>query len=306
MFDVIVIGSGPAGVTAGIYAKRASLSVCVIEKDYMGSGQIAQSGRVDNYPGMAGISGFDMGSKFLEDAGKLGVDIMEGTVKGIKKENDLFTVTLENGEQKVSKTVIYCAGASHRHLGLPEEEGYVGCGVSYCATCDGAFFKNRNVAVVGGGNTALDDALYLSGLCSKVYLIHRRDEFRGAKETLEQLLEKENVELITPAQVTAIKGSGMVESVELNNGRTLEVAGVFVAVGMKPETGMLAEYVKMDDAGYVIAGEDCITATSGLYVAGDLRSKRLRQVVTATADGANAAYSAIEYLNHKKEGNCVK
>lgn len=301
MLDMIVIGSGPAGITAGIYAKRAGLRVCVLERDYMGSGQIAQSGRVDNYPGMAGMSGYEMGSRFLEDARQLGVPVTEGRVTEVTKDRDFFTVALENGELMRAKTVIYCAGASPRTLGLPGEKEFAGCGVSYCATCDGAFFKDMDTAVVGGGNTALDDALYLSGVCRSVYLIHRREEFRGAAATLAQLKQRKNVELITRAQVTAIRGNGMVEELELDNGRTLAVSGVFVAVGRQPETELIAGYVTRDTAGYVVAGEDCITETEGLYVAGDLRRKKLRQVVTATADGANAVCSALEYLQQKEK-----
>lgn len=296
MTDVLVIGSGPAGITAAIYAKRANLEVLVLEKEYEGTGQMAESSRIDNYPGFFGINGYELGEKFRAHALALGTAFLEGEAVNIAAENGSFLVTLEDGTVLESKTVIYAAGAAHRKLSVPGSEKFETKGISYCASCEGAFYQGKDVAVIGGGDSALDDALLLSEICRKVYLVHRREEFRGAAGTLEALKEKENVELVTNALISEIDGEKHVERLLLNTGRTLEVSGVFAAIGMIPQTSLLSGFVSLDEAGYVNAGEDGTTDVAGFFAAGDVRTKELRQVITAAADGANAANAAIHYL----------
>ncbi len=296
MVDIIIVGSGPAGMSAAVYGKRAGLSVLVIEKVYYGTGQVAESSHVDNYLGIPGINGYELGEKFRSHAEGLGVEFKDGEVIRFEKAADRWYVHLKNGETLESKTVVYAAGAAHRHLGVPGEEEFSGKGVSYCATCDGAFFKGKDVAVVGGGNTAMDDAIYLSDICNKVYLVHRRDVFRGDATTLMKLKETENIELIVPAKVQEVKGEQVVTALQLEDGRSLEVSGVFVAVGMQPATSMLQGIVLMDDNGYIIADETGKTSAAGFFAAGDVRTKELRQIITAVSDGANAATSAERYI----------
>ena len=296
MVDIIIVGSGPAGMSAAVYGKRAGLSVLVIEKVYYGTGQVAESSHVDNYLGIPDINGYELGEKFRSHAEGLGVEFKDGEVIRFEKDEDRWYVHLKNGETLESKTVVYAAGAAHRHLGVPGEEELSGKGVSYCATCDGAFFKGKDVAVVGGGNTAMDDAIYLSDICNKVYLVHRRDVFRGDATTLTKLKETENIELVVPAKVQEVKGEQVVTALQLEDGRSLEVSGVFVAVGMQPATDMLQGVVLMDDNGYIIADETGKTSAAGFFAAGDVRTKELRQIITAVADGANAATSAERYI----------
>lgn len=296
MLDVIVIGSGPAGLSAAVYAKRANLNVVVVEKVYYGTGQIAESHQVDNYLGFSGISGYDLGEKFREHAEYLGVEFKDGDAEGFEAFNEGWKVYLKKGEILETKTVIYAAGAIHRHLGIPGEKEFSGKGVSYCATCDGAFFKGKTTAVIGGGDTALDDALYLSDISSKVYLVHRRNAFRGSANTVEKLRAKENVEFVLEAKPDAITGSDKVENLRMEDGRTLTVDGVFVAVGMIPMTEIVKDITKLDEAGYIVADETGKTSAKGFFVAGDVRTKALRQVVTAVSDGANAATSAELYI----------
>lgn len=296
MVDIIIVGSGPAGMSAAVYGKRAGMSVLVIEKVYYGTGQVAESSHVDNYLGIPGINGYELGEKFRSHAEGLGVEFKDGEVIRFEKAADRWYVHLKNGETLESKTVVYAAGAAHRHLGVPGEEEFSGKGVSYCATCDGAFFKGKDVAVVGGGNTAMDDAIYLSDICNKVYLVHRRDVFRGDATTLMKLKETENIELVVPAKVQEVKGEQVVTALQLEDGRSLEVSGVFVAVGMQPATSMLQGIVLMDDNGYIIADETGKTSAAGFFAAGDVRTKELRQIITAVSDGANAATSAERYI----------
>lgn len=296
MVDIIIVGSGPAGMSAAVYGKRAGLSVLVIEKVYYGTGQVAESSHVDNYLGIPGINGYELGGKFRSHAESLDVEFKDGEVIRFEKAADRWYVHLKNGETLESKTVVYAAGAAHRHLGVLGEEELSGKGVSYCATCDGAFFKGKDVAVVGGGNTAMDDAIYLSDICNKVYLVHRRDVFRGDATTLMKLKETENIELVVPAKVQEVKGGQVVTALQLEDGRSLEVSGVFVAVGMQPATSMLQGIVLMDDNGYIIADETGKTSAAGFFAAGDVRTKELRQIITAVADGANAATSAERYI----------
>ena len=296
-YDVGIIGSGPAGLSAAIYAKRANLSAVVIEKEYEGTGQIAESGQVDNYPGFPGISGYDLGENFREHAVKLGVSFMEQEVTEIKKEaSSDFELVFTDGSQMEAKTVIYAAGATPRRANIPGEQKYAGKGVSYCAICDGSFYRGKSVAVFGGGDTALDDAVYLADVAEKVYVIHRRKEFRGAAVTVAKLREKENVIFVLEHQVKEIIGEQKVTGVVLEDAAVIDVNGVFVAYGAVPQTDLLKKFAVLDDSGYVRAGETGETALEGLYVAGDARTKKLRQVVTAVSDGANAATAVAEYL----------
>ncbi|MGN0497070.1 MAG: NAD(P)/FAD-dependent oxidoreductase [Lachnospiraceae bacterium] len=298
MTDVLIIGSGPAGLSASIYAKRAGLNVLMIEKNFYGIGQIAESHQIDNYPGLPEINGYELGMKFRQHAESIGVSFVEkeGVSYQFQESSRLWKVTYGDGEIQEVKTIIYAAGAGHRHLNIPGEKELTGMGISYCATCDGAFYKGKDVAVIGGGNTALGDALYLCDFVNKVYVIHRRDEFRGATDTVNKLKQKENVEFVLNATPIEIKGTDMVEAVVLADGRSLSVNGVFIAVGMEPVTQPLKDVVEMDSYGYIVADEDCITSAPGFFVAGDVRTKNLRQIVTAVSDGANAVNSAKAYL----------
>lgn len=300
ILDVIIVGSGPAGLSAAIYTKRAGLNTVVVEKDYMGAGQIVYSDKVDNYLGIPAISGFDLGESFRSHAESLGVVIEESEVTYINKQEDnealLWKVDFLDGAYKLARTVIYAAGSHHRHLGIKEEEEFIGKGVSYCAVCDGAFFKDKNVVVVGGGNSALGDAMYLSDICANVYIAHRREEFKGDAATLDKLKNKDNVHIITGVTVKSLKGDKRLEEVILSDGQVISANGLFVAIGMAPETDILKDIVKLDDTGYVVATENCVTSSPGFYAAGDVRTKEVRQLITAAADGAVAAAQVIKYL----------
>lgn len=301
ILDSIIIGSGPAGLSAAVYGKRAALSLTVVEKEYEGTGQIAESARVDNYLGLPGIDGYELGEKFREHALKLGVDFVEQEVVKIEpvltpEKEKLWLITFADDSLQLAKTVIYAAGASPRRLGVPGESEYAGKGVSFCAICDGSFYKDKVVAVIGGGDTALDDALYLSKISKKVYLIHRRDEFRGAAKSVELVRKTDNIELILHATVEEIRGGNKVSGLVLQDGKELEVDGIFLAIGSVPQTHLLKGLTALDEQGYVIADESGRTECDGLFVAGDVRTKSLRQVVTAVADGASAVTSAVEYL----------
>lgn len=295
MYDLIIIGAGPAGLSAAVYGKRAGLDLLVIEKNPMGGGQVLTTYEVDNYLGLPGINGFDMGQKFQDHAKAAGAEFITTSVTGLEDLGDKKVVHTEKGDYE-AKTVILAAGAHHAHLGVPGEEELAGMGVSYCATCDGAFFRGRKVAVVGGGDVAVEDAIFLARFCEKVYLIHRRDELRAAKSLQNRLFELPNVEILWNRKVKEIKGEDMVESLCLENSlsgeeENLEVNGVFIAVGIQPDTEAFRDLVECNAAGYVIAGEDCRSSVSGIYVAGDARQKPMRQIITAVADGANAATS---------------
>ncbi len=295
--DVAIIGSGPAGLSAAIYAMRANLSALVIEKEYEGTGQIAESGKVDNYLGFPGISGYDLGENFRNHALKLGVSFLEQEVTKIEKiDADSFGIWLGDGTSVEARAVIYAAGASPRRANVPGEKEYAGKGISYCAICDGSFYRGKKVAVLGGGDTALDDALYLADLADQVYIIHRRKEFRGAGASVKKLEEKKNVSFLLGHQVTEILGDQKLTGVLLEDGSSLLVDGVFIAYGSLPRTDLLKDLLDLDPAGYVKADETGATGLEGFYVAGDVRSKKLRQVVTAVSDGANAATAVAEYL----------
>lgn len=300
LYDVVIIGSGPAGLSAAIYAERAKLDTIVIEKSGMSGGQVLTTSEVDNYPGLPGIGGFDLGMKMREHADQLGAKFIDDELISIINHGEMKTVSCENGTYE-TKTVIIATGARHRKLGVPGEEELAGMGVSYCATCDGAFFKKKVTAVIGGGDVAIEDAIFLSRLCKKVYVIHRRDQLRGAKSLQDKLFSLENVEMVWDTVVDRIKGQEQTESVEIRNVKTneitnLDVDGVFVAVGITPNSGPFEGLVEME-RGYIKAGEDCRTSVSGLFAAGDVRTTPLRQIITATADGANAVTSVERYLS---------
>lgn len=300
IYDVIIIGSGPAGLSAAIYAQRAKLETLVIEKAPMSGGQIINTYEVDNYPGIPGVGGFDLGTKFRSHADAVGTTFVTAEVKEIQTsgKNKIVVTDKENYE---TKTVILASGASHRKLGVPGEEELMGMGVSYCATCDGAFFRDRTTAVVGGGDVALEDALFLARTCKKVYLIHRRDEFRGAKVLQERVKETDNIEILWNTTVEEIRGEEQVENLLIYNKKKdekteLAVDGIFIAVGILPNTTAFRGAVDLDEGGYVIAKEDGVTNQPGIFAAGDLRTKQLRQVITAASDGANAVTSVEHYL----------
>lgn len=303
MYDLIIIGSGPAGLSAAVYGKRAGLELLVIEKSGMSGGQVLNTYEVDNYLGMQGINGFDMGMQFRAHADKLDVSFLDETVLKIEQGEGFHIVVTDNSRLE-TRTVIVATGASHAMLGVNGESELSGMGVSYCATCDGAFFRNRTVAVVGGGDVAAEDAVFLARTCEKVYLVHRRDELRAAKILQEKLKELSNVEILWNQIVTEIEGNNQVERMHLQNTKdhsedTKEIDGIFIAVGIKPNTSHIEGMPKTDDGGYIVAGEDCRTSEEGIFAAGDVRTKKLRQIVTAVADGANAVAGVQEYLLHK-------
>lgn len=299
VYDLVIIGSGPAGLAAAIYARRARLNAVVLEKAMMSGGQVLTTEEVDNYPGLPGINGFELGTKFREHADDLGVVFVEDEVV---KLSDFGHWKEIEGREAVyqAKTVIIASGAVHQKLGVPGEEALSGMGVSYCATCDGAFFRKKTVAVVGGGDVALEDAIFLSRICEKVYLIHRRNELRGAKVLQEGLFSLENVEVLWDTVVEAVEGTDRVEGLmikHLKSGQAsrLDVSGVFIAVGIKAQSAAFEGLVAMEN-GYICAGEDGATSVPGIFAAGDVRTKPLRQIITAAADGANAVASAERYL----------
>ena len=307
IYDIIIIGSGPAGLCAAIYAKRAQLEMLVIEKDFSSGGQMVKTYEVDNYPGLPGMSGYDMAEAFRKHADKLDAAFVRENVKEVQTEGDLKKITT-NKNQYLTRTLVIAAGARHRTLGIPGEEAFSGMGVSYCATCDGAFFKGGVTAVIGGGDVAVEDAIFLSRICKKVYLIHRRDELRAAGILQESVKAIENVEIVWDTIPREIRGTDQVQSLAVENVRTgetkeLAVDGVFVAVGILPNTEEFGSLVQLNEAGYIQAGEDCAASVPGIYAAGDIRTKQLRQIVTAAADGANAVDSAQRYLmEHKTIG----
>ena len=300
MYDIVIIGAGPAGLTAAIYARRAAKKVLVLEAKVYG-GQIVNTLDIENYPVEEHISGFDFATKLYNQAKNLGAEIVFEKVTGIEISGEQKKVITDNNVYK-ARSIIIATGSENRKLGLSNEEQLTGKGVSYCATCDGAFYKNKKVAVVGGGNTALEDALYLSDIASKVYLIHRRSEFKGEGTTVNRLKEKNNVEFILNHNVTKLNSDGKLESIEVTGidgaTKTIDVDGLFVAVGRMPENQAFADLVKLDDAGYIEAGEECHTNIEGVFVAGDNRTKNMRQLVTATSDGAIAAGEAVKYISN--------
>ena len=332
MYDVVIIGSGPAGLSASIYAKRAGLKAVTLEQNPMSGGQVLNTYEVDNYPGLPGINGFDLGLKFREHADKLACEFQDAAVLDVRKistagEGDMeaagkedrqakelmaasgrhkqkdagFVVVTDQGEIR-TKTVLAAMGASHAKLGVPGEEKLTGMGVSYCATCDGAFFRDKVTAVIGGGDVAVEDAVFLARGCKKVYLIHRRDQLRAAAVLQKEVMALPNVEILWDTVAKEVKGEDQVQGLLIENVKTgkqeeLLVDGVFVAVGIIPASDVLRDAADCDEKGYVIAGEDCVASTPGIFAAGDVRKKKLRQIVTAVADGANAVTSVLEYLS---------
>lgn len=296
MLDVIIIGSGAAGLSAAVYAKRAGLHFIVTDRVEYGTGQVSESSQVENYLGFATIDGYELGIRFREHAVKLGIEFQADEAESFQKENNYWRVFLKSGKIIEAKAIIYAVGARHRHLNVKGEDVFLGKGVSYCATCDGSFFKGKSVVVVGGGNTAMDDALYLSEICNKVYLIHRRKEFRGDVAAWKKIQEKSNIEVITEAVTAEIIGENMVSGLLLEDGRQIAAEGIFIAVGMEPQTENIKNIVTLDSKGYVLADETGKTSAAGFFVAGDVRTKALRQIVTAVSDGANAVNSLLEYL----------
>ena len=299
-YDLIIIGSGPAGLTAAIYAQRAMLDTLVIEKEMMSGGQVVNTYEVDNYPGLKGINGFDMAVKFRSHAEELGAVFSEDEVTGVEREEGGYVVRCASHSYR-TRTVILASGASHRKLGVPGEERLAGKGVSDCATCDGAFFRGKTAAVIGGGDVAVEDAIFLARMCRKVYVIHRREELRAAKSLQERLFAQPNVEMVWNTVAESVNGDEKVESLTLRNkvtgeGSTLETDGVFIAVGITPSSEIFCGLAKQDEQGYIQAGEDCRTSAPGVFAAGDVRTKQLRQIVTAAADGENAVASVERYL----------
>ena len=299
MYDVIIIGAGPAGLTAAIYARRAAKKVVVLEAKVYG-GQIVNTLDIENYPAEEHISGYDFATKLYNQAKNLGAEIVFEKVTGIEiKGKQKKVITTDNVYEAGS--VIIATGSENRKLGLPNEEQLIGKGVSYCATCDGAFYKNKTVAVVGGGNTALEDALYLADIAKKIYLIHRRDQFRGEDSTVRRLKDKKNIQLVLNSNVTGLNAGDKLESIEVTNTdketQTIEIDGLFVAVGRTPENKAFANLIKLDEAGFIEANEKCHTNVDGVFVAGDNRTKDVRQLVTAVSDGAVAATEAVKYIS---------
>ena len=299
MYDVVIVGGGPAGLTAATYVRRAGKSVLVIEKDGFG-GQIAWSPRVENFPGFVSISGAELGDKFLQQAMEQGADVELEEVSEIAGETGHRTVKCLSGAEFEAKAVIIAAGAKPRMLGLDNEEALVGNGVCFCAVCDGIFYKDKPVAVAGGGNSALQDAMLLSEKCSKVYLIHRRDSFRGEAKLVEALKKKENVEFILSATIKALNGDTELSSLLLQTPageREVNVEGLFVAIGHKPDIAAFSSLMALDAGGYADSDEGCTTISPDIYVAGDCRRKKVHQLTTAVADGASAALAACEFID---------
>lgn len=302
MYDIIIVGAGPAGLTSAIYASRASKKVLVLEALSYG-GQIINTLDIENYPVEAHISGVEFATKLYDQAKELGAEIKFEKVLEINNLDDLKEIITNKGSYQ-AKAVILATGCDNRKLGLPKEDELVGRGISYCATCDGNFYKGKMTAVVGGGNTALEDALYLSDIANTVYLIHRRDEFRGDDKTVSLLKEKNNVRFIYNSNVTKLNGENKLESIEItnkidNSKKVLPIDGLFIAIGKIPENENFSKLLEVDENGYIIANENCKTSVPGIFVAGDNRTKEVRQLVTATSDGAVAAVEAVKYINNK-------
>lgn len=300
-YDIIIVGGGTAGLTAAIYARRAGKTVLVLEAVGFG-GQITSSPLVENYPGLPAVSGSDYAAALTAQAKALGAETKFGQVTGVQREGERFLLTAGRKTFEAG-ALILCTGAKHRKLGLDREEALVGQGISYCAVCDGAFFKDKAVAVVGGGDSALQSALFLSGVARQVTLIHRREEFRAQEAYVQAIRDRENISLALNAQVTELQGEPALTGVTLafkdGTTRPLPVEGLFVEVGQEPDNGPFAALAELDQGGYFLAGEDCRTKTPGVFAAGDCRAKELRQLTTAAADGSVAATAACRWLDRQ-------
>lgn len=293
MYDLLILGAGPSGLTAGIYAARGGLKTAIIEKTSFG-GQLALTSEIENYPGFENISGFELAYKMQQQAEKLGVEFIYEEITDLDIVGDVKCVKTQ-GNKYEAKAVIIAMGASPRLLGLDKETALLGAGVSYCATCDGAFFRGKDVAVIGGGNTAVEDAIYLSKFCNKVYIVHRRNEFRATKAEINKMTAKQNVELVLSSVVSDIFGESKVEGIEVTTGeqkKRIDVSGVFVAIGRTPNTELI-HGIDLTDNGYIVVDRLQRTSEKGVYAVGDIVDKSLRQVVTACADGAVAAECVI-------------
>lgn len=297
MYDIIIIGAGIAGLTSAIYSLNANKKVLVLEKQSYG-GQIITSPKVNNYPGLPNINGFDLATAVYNQAIDLGCEIKYEQVEKITKEKEVCTTK----DKYQAKAIIIATGLVSNKLNIENEDNYIGKGISYCATCDGNFYKNKDVMVIGGGNTALEETLYLSDICNKVYLVHRRDEFRGQKSSLDKLKEKENVEIITNSQINKLYGNDLLEEVEIINNnselRSINISGLFIAVGKVPSNVIFKDIIELNENGYIKDNSNCHTNVEGIFVAGDVKEKNLRQLVTAASDGAIAAIEAIKYINN--------
>lgn len=300
IYDLAILGAGPAGICAAIYASRGKLNTLWLEEKFVQGGQIVNTYEVDNYPGLPGISGMELGEAMAAHAEKLGLAPERAAVVSIEDRGSVKIICTKKKEYR-ARAVIFAMGAEHKTLGIPGETELSGMGVSYCATCDGAFFQDGTVAVVGGGNVAAEDAVFLSRTCRKVYVVHRRDELRAEKILQESLFACKNVEMIWDTVPVSIEGKEQTEALKVQNVKTgeeksLSVDGVFIAVGIVPNTSLVKGIVKLDEGGYIAAGEDGATDTPGFFAAGDIRTKKLRQIVTAVSDGANAVASVQRYL----------
>lgn len=299
IYDILIIGGGPAGLTAATYGCRAGKSVLVLEKETFG-GQITWSPKVENFPGFVSISGAELGDRFMEQAMEQGAEVELEEAVSVNTEGDVKTVTCASGAEFQGRSLIIAAGAKPRMLGLLREAELVGSGVCFCAVCDGAFYKDKTVAVNGGGNSALQDALLLSEKCGKVYLIHRRDSFRGEAKLVEALKQRENVEFVMNSRITALLGREELSSIVVKTGeesREIALEGLFVAIGHAPDLGAFGSLIELDGGGYAASGEDCLTKTPGVFVAGDCRKKSVRQLTTAVSDGSAAALAACAWLD---------
>lgn len=307
MHDLIIIGAGPAGLSAAIYASRAELDYILIEENFVNGGQIIDTYEIDNYPGLPGLSGMDLAQRMADHAEKLGAEVVNAAVEGLDLTGPVKKVLTNEGTFE-AKAVIIASGAAHSHLGVPGEETLAGRGVSYCATCDGAFYRGKTTVVVGGGDVAVEDAIFLARGCEKVYVVHRRDELRAVKTLQTALFALPNVEMVWDSNLKSINEgtaengtAGKVATVTVvnkNDGseRVIEADGVFIAVGITPRSGFVGTGIETNAGGYIVAGETCETSIPGVFAAGDVRAKQLRQVVTAVADGANAVTSVQRYL----------
>lgn len=301
MYDIIIVGAGPAGLTAAIYARRADKKVLILERGTFG-GQITYSPKIENYPGFNQISGNELAEKLVEQAISLGAEIEMTEVTGVVDNNGVFSVSCEDGDY-IAKSVIIATGSKHRQLGLDREEEFIGNGISFCAVCDGAFYAGKTVAVIGGGNSALVEAVMLAETCEKLYIVQNLDFLTGEEKLANILKNKANVEIIYGTIVEALIGSEELDAIILKNEKTgektrLDIDGMFIAIGQVPENDIFADVTEINDRGYIVSDEACLTKTAGLFVAGDCRTKTIRQISTACSDGAIAALAAIRYLDN--------